>query len=286
MIRRLPKSLSRLLKSFSAYVLRLRLWSKVLPELRFVASATGRNGLRRSLLFAPLTSLRGLGEFRNLVLLEDATVQVKDVGLFHLRAHSDDLYVALPSSEASVLEYIRSQLRPGDVFVDAGANIGIYTIVGSAAVGPEGIVVAIEMMPETFDRLRTHVEMNNCLNVILVNKAVSDRSGGHIPVTVPADGRHGKASIVTGCSGSMDQTVLVETQSLNDILGDVPKIQLMKMDLEGAEALAVRGATQVLGRIDRIVFECWDAEHDISPVLEKQGFRVRRLDARNLIAER
>ena len=275
-----------ILRPLAVYLARLRLWSKAISELDFVASSSGRNSLRRSILFAPISALRRLGEFQNLVLLEDATIHVRGIGQFHVRAHTDDLYVVLPSSEKSVLDFIRTYLTPGDAFVDAGANIGIYTVAASKIVGDSGSVVAIEMMPETFERLRGHVELNDCSNVTLVNRAVHSEAGRFVAATLPAKGRHGKASIIIGAAGSEDRTITVETDTLDNILRPFPRIRLMKMDLEGAETMAIRGAGEALDRIEAIIFERWDADHDATGELQKWGFRVRQLDSRNCVAER
>lgn len=272
--------------ALGTYVKRLHLWSRVASELRFVGSPSGRNGLLRSLLWAPFSALKDTQKFCNLLLLEDVTVEARDVGRFQLRSLSDDLYVALPSSEPTILRYIRMTLCDGDVFVDAGANIGFYTVAGSRLVGNKGAVVAIEMIPETFERLSAHVRLNACSNVRLVNAAISDRSGETVTAFLPGRGRHGKASIVSLDAESEGQMISVKTQTLDDILAGYSKVRLMKMDLEGAEMLAIGGATNILDRIDAIVFEKWDSEHDISRTLEAAGFRVRPLDPQNSIAER
>ena len=277
--------LKRWARPLASYVLRLSLWWRVAREIEFVSSPTGRNGLLRSILYAPVSSSRDLSKFQNLELLEDATVRVKGIGLFNVRAHTDDLYVVLPSSERTILDVIRRSLAPGDVFVDAGANIGIYTVVASRIVGPRGSVLAVEMMPQTFERLHGHVELNGCDNVTLVNKAIADHAGLVVEARMPAGGRHGKASIVTADDEEDGETVKVETTTLEDLLSNLPPVRLMKMDLEGAESLAIQGAGAALERVQTIIFESWDEQHDASAVLQARGFRIRRLDGRNLIAE-
>lgn len=277
--------LRRVFARLATYFSRLYLWSKVATELKFISSTNGHNGIRRSILYSPLSSLKCLSEFMNLELLEDATVKVNDVGLFNVRAHTDDLYVVLPASERPVLDFIRSYLRPGDVFVDAGANIGFYTILASTIVGRSGKVIAVEMIPETFSRLAAHVELNECDNVVLVNKALADRAGAQIAATLPADGRHGKASIIVGPSPE-DMIVHVETDTLENIVRPHARIRLMKLDLEGAESLAIEGAGAGLQRVDAVIFESWDEDHDATSALEEKGFAVTSLDHRNRVAQK
>lgn len=69
------------------------------------------------------------------------------------------------------------RLKPGDVFVDVGANIGYFSLLASKLVGPGGRVVAIEASPEVFDLLRRNLELNKAHNVRAVNVAISDREG-------------------------------------------------------------------------------------------------------------
>jgi FkbM family methyltransferase len=148
------------------------------------------------------------------------------------------------------------------------------------------MVVAVEMMPETFDRLRAHVDLNSCTNVRLVNRALADRRGQSVSVVVPAGGRHGLASIAAAKPDVGNKTVQIETETLDELLEALPRIKLIKLDIEGAEKLAIQGARKILSRVENIVFERWDEEHDLTALLQEQGFRVRALSARNAAAER
>ena len=175
-------------------------------------------------------------------------------------------------------------LRPGDVFVDAGANIGTYTVAASREVGDSGTVVAIEMMPETMAILRSHVELNSLKNVSLSHVALSNVLGDSISVDVPSGGKHGQASIVRA-DPKTSSVVTVSTSTLDDILSPYPRIRLVKMDLEGAEELALEGGRESLKRTQAIIFED-KGDDGLIPAVQALGFVVRRLDGNNSIGER
>jgi FkbM family methyltransferase len=77
--------------------------------------------------------------------------------------------------EAAELEYVRSHLHPGDTLVDIGAHIGLYSLLGSVAVGESGHVVAVDAAPDTFARLRQNLLLNSVANVQAYNYGVSDK---------------------------------------------------------------------------------------------------------------
>lgn len=277
----LPSPVRKLVKAPIVYWRRLMIWKKIISNVRFVSGPSG-NTLFRSALLSPITSLRNLGSWENPLLLGDATVESKGIGKFHIRAYSDELFCVIPAHEASVEKAIRTCLKPGDVFVDAGANIGVYTVLGSRMVGPTGKVVSIEMMPDTAARLKDHVALNELENATIIECALSNVSGDKVTATVP-EGFSGQASIAVRKTG---RSVQVETDTLSNILVPYPKIRLMKLDVEGAEGIALEGAREVLDRIEAIVLENWGDDFDVSPMLVASGFIVQRLDGRNLLAVR
>ncbi len=72
---------------------------------------------------------------------------------------------------------IRSLLRPGDTFIDVGANFGWYTVIASDVVGNDGRVIAFEPAPAALALLRHNIQANGCENVTLEPEALSDRVG-------------------------------------------------------------------------------------------------------------
>src|SRR5437660_7594111 len=74
-------------------------------------------------------------------------------------------------------ELLSRWLRPGDVLVDCGANVGLLTLVGSRAVGERGTVYAIEAHPRIFGFLQSNVRLNEVRNVNLFHLAVGEKAG-------------------------------------------------------------------------------------------------------------
>lgn len=279
-----PGPVWRLLRRSYGYAQRLRVWLAILGEMEGITAAD-RKILSRSARAGVLNSLRNLDEWQDPDLLGDVRVRVHDIGDFAVRAHTDDLYHVLPAREANVVQAIRERLGPAMTFVDAGANIGFFTVLGSRLVGPWGQVIAIEMMPDTADLLRRHVALNELPNVIVSEHALAERSGMTITATVP-DRKFGQATIMAAAN-SADRQASVVSRTLDDILADVPgPIDVMKMDLEGAELQALEGANGSLSRIKAIIFEQLGGNTDVSVFLAARGYLLTQLDGNNILAER
>jgi FkbM family methyltransferase len=220
------------------------------------------------------------------LLIADTVVEAKGIGRYAVRARCDDLYHVLPSQEPAVLHAVASRLRPGDVFVDGGANIGFYTVFAAGLVGPAGHVISIEMIPETFQRLSLNLTLNGLSNVTAVEAALSERSGELVEAAVLDDGRFGQASLAGLDNPKFDRFVSVRTTTLAEVLDNCARVRLVKLDLEGAEDRAITGALPVIDRIDALIFEQLPGGADIRSVLREHGFAVTPLDETNLIAER
>lgn len=285
----LPVPLRKLLRACLHYTQRNLRWFVVLWQVR---GATLRDQmiLLLSACMAPVMSLRELHRWQDPVLLSDATVDVAGIGKFSLRAHTDDLWHVLPWREQSIANAMRSMLSSGDVFIDAGANIGIYTVLASRLVGPTGQVICIEMMPDTADRLESHIRMNGLQNVKVFRRALSDVSGQMVRASVQ-EGKYGQATIATDSERfGLGHVIDVETITLDEITRDIECVRLMKIDVEGAELSALRGATQLLQRLYALIYESWGCKRGIlEPVdrlLEGAGYSTRQLDGNNWIATR
>lgn len=211
----------------------------------------------------------------------DCTVNSQGTGKFQVRAWTDDLFHILPEQEPAVETAIRSALGPGAVFVDAGSNIGYYTIMASKLVGPNGRVLACEMMPLTAAILRTHVEMNAAANVTVIEGALTDVEGATLTASHP-EGKFGQASIARGDQGTL---VVVKTRTLEAILDRVPRVRIMKMDLEGAELGALRGLGPAIAKVEAIVLEN-RKDPEVLEFLTAHGFEVSRIDGNNVLAQR
>lgn len=140
-------------------------------------------------------------------------------------------------------ELIKKEIKPGDVVLDIGANIGYYTLIFAKLVGGNGKVYAFEPDPTNFTLLNKNVEINGYENVVLVPKAVSNRSGKlklYLSETNKGDHR-----IYNSYDGR--KFVEIEGVKLDEYFKDYSgKIDLIKMDIQGAESIALQGMSELL----------------------------------------
>ncbi len=135
-------------------------------------------------------------------------------------------------------------VRTGDTVVDIGAHIGYYTCYMARLVGPTGCVVAFEPAPDTFEILRDNVAFNGYTHVRLENKAVTEKTG---PLTLYTQAGRTEDNHIF--SNREEQRV---EQSVEGVcLDDVPFLRahppaFIKMDIQGAEPLALRGMRALL----------------------------------------
>jgi len=142
------------------------------------------------------------------------------------------------------------KLAPGSVVVDLGANIGAYTLRAARAIGAESLVFAVEPIPSIFQNLLENISINRFSNVVALNSAAGEASGV-ARLNLGASG-YNASSIVRPESG---ESIEVDVISMDDILEkyDVKRLDLVKMDIEGAEAMAIRGMRSSLRRFRPLI---------------------------------
>jgi FkbM family methyltransferase len=135
-------------------------------------------------------------------------------------------------------------LRPGDVVIDGGANIGLFTLFAAALVGARGRVVACEPSPTTMELLRANVDYNRLEWVQLHEVAIAEKRGRlAMRVFEPGSGYSSFAPL--SAEGASD--VEVEVTTLDELARCAGGgVGLVKLDVEGAELRALRGATGLL----------------------------------------
>ena len=281
----LPESVRTPVRMLEIYFKRLLVWPMILLQVRG-EHLLDQLKLIASAFAAPVLSLRNLDRWDDPVLLFDTAVVVGGVGRFRLRRWCDDLWHVLPWREPTVLKFIRDTLKPGDVFVDAGANVGVYSVAAAKLVGNRGHVIAVEMMPDTAARLRKHLAFNAAEQVHVVERALSDDADQVLIARVP-EGRFGQASIASARVNDAGlRSLSVTTTTLARLLDGIARVALMKMDIEGAELQALRGAGALIRRVEAVIFESWADSCGVAEYLLSMGYDVRRLDGRNWVAVR
>ncbi len=185
-------------------------------------------------------------------------------------------------------QLLRNILFPGAVVVDAGANIGIYSEFLARCVGPTGVVHSFEPSPENFERLRAATR--NVANVQLSQAAVGERSGKsklYISDRLNVDHR----AYVT--DGDSRRSVVIEMVALDDYFKSGERVDLIKMDIQGYELHALRGANRVL--VDnpdiQLLLEFWPYGLkqagarwiDLLATLKEKGMNIRQVSTSGLV---
>lgn len=167
---------------------------------------------------------------------------------------SSDLsrYVYVDNLEGIERRLLASLLRPGDFFIDVGANFGLYTVDAANLVGPSGAVLAFEPSANAYENLCHNIALGQLTNVDARPMALSDQEG-HAVLKVSRDGRDAWNTFGVSLHESAHEPQLVTTGTLDSILAARPtgvRPALIKIDVEGWEYHVVRGAAQLLGRDD------------------------------------
>jgi FkbM family methyltransferase len=140
--------------------------------------------------------------------------------------------------EPEVVTFMLKALRSGDIVIDGGANIGFFTLLMSKLVGPTGMVYAFEPLPDSIQRLRYNVELNNLCNVAIHSDALGAQEGEATLWEHANDGQSALYEMEDFCS---QREVFVTTI---DSFNICPK--LIKLDIEGSEEAAIWGAVDTL----------------------------------------
>jgi FkbM family methyltransferase len=154
--------------------------------------------------------------------------------------------------EPNLSAFLRAHLKPGDVFVDVGANVGYFSLLAAKLVGPTGKVVAVEAAPATYDALQAALALNGVTNARAINEAAFDSVSRLAIYTVDDEENAGGASVVKAVGPPIAE---VPARPLADMLTDdeIARLRLVKIDVEGAEVAAVAGVLVAVPRMPATV---------------------------------
>jgi FkbM family methyltransferase len=152
--------------------------------------------------------------------------------------------------EKDTFDFFRKNAKQGDTILDIGAHIGLYCVPLSKSVGENGKVFCFEPTPTTYSILLKTIELNKCRNVTPVNAAISDKTGS-ITFNLTSDSGEGSNANSMVTSNRTVATMEIKAYSADDFRKENNlKIAILKIDVEGAELLALKGASDTF-RIDR-----------------------------------
>jgi FkbM family methyltransferase len=195
--------------------------------------------------------------------------------------------------EWAELQFLNAFLRSGDVFVDIGANTGLYTLIAAHRVGDGGYVHAFEPSCETYQRLLTNVLLNRVANVYCHRLAISDRTG-EAQMAISLDGFDAFDSLAQPIRGNEYRLETITCTKWDTFAvghGLVGRVTMMKIDVEGWESRVLGGGYDTLRQPDAPVLQvefcdetCVSAGTsctDLYRVLEDLGYQVFAYESRN-----
>lgn len=195
---------------------------------------------------------------------------------FHPSNLSEQLWIA-PDSRIDTLDFFREYLKPGDLVIDVGANIGDTALTSSLKIGDSGKVWAVEPHPRTFGFLNANIKLNQVRNIAPINCAVGEADG---EVTFADDRRDDMNRVGNG-------SLRVPVRRLDEIVSCRDEIALLKVDVEGYELPVFAGAIDLLDKVKTLHFEIsrhhfsWFGYEigDLLRLLESNGFKLFRFQS-------
>ncbi len=151
---------------------------------------------------------------------------------------AEHLSYLIGTAEPHLQRAIRKYVAPGDTVYDIGANMGYVSLSLAKRVGLSGQVIAFEPVPQNIDLLRTNIENNQLRNVQVFEVAASDRCGEGV---IRISENLSTASLIWHRNSPSAVELVVQTVAIDDLVEarDLPEPKFVKVDVEGAEGLAL-----------------------------------------------
>jgi len=149
--------------------------------------------------------------------------------------------------ETHVTTYMRHLLKPGHVVVDIGANIGYYTLLAASQVGDTGKVIAFEPHDQNCTLINMSLQANKFTNVVVHPYAVLDKKG-EIGFNIVEGSSNGVIDLIKTSRYQVDAI------QLDTFLKNEHRIDIVKLDIEGAEGLALKGMHKLIQQHQPIIF--------------------------------
>ena len=168
------------------------------------------------------------------------------------------LHLIYRNVEPHFQQILRKYINKGDTVFDIGANIGYVSTAMSKLVGKDGKVYAFEAIPITAKAFTENIKLNKCTNIQLIQKALSD-TVGKVTFRIPDGGdNHSMASMMWHKSDEDTINVEVDTIAIDqDNQLKYLRPSFIKIDVEGAEGLVVKGMQELITKSKPVIFiEC------------------------------
>jgi FkbM family methyltransferase len=188
---------------------------------------------------------------------------------------------ALGTTEPRIQEVFAEQVHPGGVVWDIGANIGFYSLIAARCAGG-GRVLAFEPLPQNAEAIRRNLALNRLTNVSVIGLALGDREGT-AELRLHSEQTWAKldTSQDTGFQEELEVTgtIEVEVSTIDHQLQTLAAPDVVKIDIEGAEVAALRGASRLLREVrPTIICELHGTNQAVCDVLESHGYALSTIE--------
>ena len=197
--------------------------------------------------------------------------------------------------EKQETNYLTTVLKSGDVFIDIGANIGLFSLLASKLVGEEGKVICFEPSLDVFSRLEENILSNNFTNIDCRNIGLSDKEG-ELTFYTSKNGHDAWNSFAPSQDDKLEKEIKVEVSTLDSELSDINKalIKLVKIDVEGWEKFVLNGGRDFFVNFNPIVmvefteentFNAGYSVYEIYDLMQSWGYSWYRIIDGKLVRE-
>ena len=175
--------------------------------------------------------------------------------------------------EENNLKKILPFIKEGNVFLDAGANFGYYSLIFSQTAEK---VYAFEPNPMVYKRLLENINLNHIRNIVTEPQCLSDVSSKSIKLYTVSGAEKGNATL---SFRSDSKIVECEATTIDNYFKDKDRLDFIKIDVEGAEDKVLRGAQETLGRLRPVIlFESFKPEQNLSDLLPNYQIETTGID--------
>jgi len=156
--------------------------------------------------------------------------------------------------EETELLFIRRYLNEDDIFIDIGANIGLFSLHAAQVIGKKGKVIAFEPTPVTYSRLLLNVSLNHFNEIVTCNNLGLSDKKGLLKMNISNNGYDAWNTFALPTETFFNEQIDVPVETLDNYLSDhnisISNISFIKVDVEGWEAYVIRGASNFLKNKD------------------------------------
>ena len=200
--------------------------------------------------------------------------------------------------ENDEIEFVTKYVKAGDIFIDIGANIGLFSLVASPIVGLQGKVISYEPTPKTYNRFIENIKLNRITNINAKNIGLSD-SESYLNLNISDSGYDAWNTFApneVGNKSKFTSTVNVKVMTLDQELDELNKanISLVKIDVEGWEKFVLLGGESFFRKYSPVVMIEFTEEntfaagyyvYELFDLLLDWGYKWYSYNDHNLIPE-